>query len=134
MAKRLFDRLALFGRARFDLPIPTSPVRPPQRRYAVNLLDMSDPTRLWDEAMATLYEPLDLAVRGHFMPSTIVASWLKTVGLLRKTRHRGRARVHWMFPSAWRRTTWSGSATWRRLPNEPERSRAASTCRLAPFA
>ena len=97
MAKRLFDRLALFGRARFDLPITTSPVRPPQRRYAVNLLDMSDPTRLRDEAMATLYEPLDLAVRGHFMPSTILSSWLKTVGLLRKTPHRGRARVRWMF-------------------------------------
>src|SRR5260370_14351968 len=97
MAKRLFDRLALFGRARFARPIPTSPVRPPQRRYAVNLLDMSDPTRLRDEAMVPLYEPLDLAVGGHFMPSTIVSSWLKTVGLLRKTRHRGRARVRWMF-------------------------------------
>jgi transposase len=26
-----------------------------------------------------------------------IFGWLKTVGLLRKTRHRGRARVHWMF-------------------------------------
>jgi hypothetical protein len=92
MAKRLFDRLAFFGRAWFDLPTATSPVRPPQRRYAVNLLDMGDPTLLRDEAMATLYEPLDLAVRGHLCPPR-----LKTIGLLRKTQHRGRARVRWMF-------------------------------------
>jgi len=26
-----------------------------------------------------------------------IFGWLKTVGLLRKTRHRGRRRVHWMF-------------------------------------
>ena len=26
-----------------------------------------------------------------------IFGWLKTVGLLRKTRHRGRARVSWMF-------------------------------------
>jgi hypothetical protein len=26
-----------------------------------------------------------------------IFGWLKTVGLLRKTRHRGRAHVSWMF-------------------------------------
>src|SRR5256712_11769971 len=74
MPKRLFDRLTLFGRARLDVTITTGPVRPTQRRYAMNLLDMSDPPRFRDEAMVTLHELLNLGVRGHFMPSTIVPS------------------------------------------------------------
>src|SRR5207245_10903794 len=72
MPKRLFDRLTLFGRARLDVTIPTGAVRLTQRRYAVNLLDMGDPPRFRDEAMMTLHELLNLVVRGHFLPSTIV--------------------------------------------------------------
>src|SRR2546425_684466 len=51
--------------------------RPTQRRYAVNLLDMSDPPRFRDEAVVMLHELLNLGVRGHFMPSTIVPSCLR---------------------------------------------------------
>ena len=29
-----------------------------------------------------------------------IFGWLKTIGLMRKTRHRGRARVDWMFTFA----------------------------------
>src|SRR5213596_785035 len=65
MPKRLFDRLTLFGRARIDVTIPTGPVRPTQRRYAVNLLDMSDPPRFRDEAVVALHELMNLGVRGH---------------------------------------------------------------------
>jgi hypothetical protein len=74
MPKGLFDRLTLFGRARLDVTIPTGPVRPPQRRYAVNLLDMKDPPRFGDEAVVTLHELLNLRVRRHFLPSTIADS------------------------------------------------------------
>jgi len=42
MPKRLFDRLTLFGRARLDVTIPTGPVRPTQRRDAVNFLGVSE--------------------------------------------------------------------------------------------
>jgi hypothetical protein len=45
MPKRLFDRLALFLRARLDVTIVAGPVGLAQRRYAVNLLDMRDPSR-----------------------------------------------------------------------------------------
>src|SRR5881296_680280 len=69
MPKRLFDRLTLFGRARLDVTIPTGPVRPTQRRYAVNLLDMSDPPCFRDEAVVALHELLNLGVRGHCMLS-----------------------------------------------------------------
>jgi len=51
MPKRLFDRLTLFWRARLDVTAATGPVRPTERRYAVNLLDMSDPPRFRDEAL-----------------------------------------------------------------------------------
>ena len=56
MPKRLFDRLTLFGRARLDVTTAAGPVRFTQRRYAVNLLDMRDPSRLRDEAVVTLHE------------------------------------------------------------------------------
>src|SRR5207244_11853342 len=77
MPKRLLDRLTLFGRAWLDVTIPTGSVRPTQRRYAVNLLDMSDPPRFRDEAVVMLPELLSLGVRGHCMPSTIVPSCLR---------------------------------------------------------
>ena len=67
MPKRLLDRLSLFGRARLDVTIATGAARSPQRRYTVNLLDMSDPSHFRDEAVATLHELLDLGVRGHFI-------------------------------------------------------------------
>ena len=53
--------------ARLDVTIATRPVRPTQRRYAVDLLDMNDPPRLRDEAVVTLHELLNLGVRGHFL-------------------------------------------------------------------
>jgi hypothetical protein len=68
MPKRLLDGLALFGRARLDVTIPTGPVRRTQGRDAVNLLDMSDPPRFRDEAVMLLHELLDLGVRGRFRP------------------------------------------------------------------
>jgi IS5 family transposase len=37
---------------------------------------------------------------------------LKTVAGLRKTRHRGIARVEWMFTLHWQATTCCGCATW----------------------
>src|SRR5438876_4064797 len=75
MPKRLFDRLPLFGRARLDVTIATGALRSTHGRYAVNLLDMSDPSRFRDEAVVTLHELLNLGGRGHFMPSTIVPSF-----------------------------------------------------------
>jgi hypothetical protein len=72
MPKRLFDRLALFRRARLDVAIATGPVRPTQRRDAVNFLDMSDPSRFGDKAVVTLHELLNLGVCGHFISSTNV--------------------------------------------------------------
>jgi hypothetical protein len=77
MPKRLFDRLALFLRARLDVAIVASPVGLTQRRYAVNLLDVRDPSRFRNEAVVTLHELLNLGVRGHFMSSTIVPSCMK---------------------------------------------------------
>jgi hypothetical protein len=77
MPKRLFDRLTLFGRAWLDVTISTGPVRPPQRRYAMKLLNMEDPPRLRDEAVVTLHELLNLGVRRHFLPSTIVPSYTR---------------------------------------------------------
>jgi len=74
MPKRLFDRLTLFGWARLDVTITTGPVRPTQRRYAVNLLDMSDPPSFRDEAVVMLHELLDLVVRGHLVSSAIAPS------------------------------------------------------------
>jgi len=68
MPKRLFDCLTLFGRARLYVTIPTGPVRPTQRRHAVNLLDMSDRPHFWDEAVVMLHELLNLGVGGDFMP------------------------------------------------------------------
>jgi hypothetical protein len=72
MPKRLFDHLALFRRGRLDVTIATGPVRPTQRRYLVNLLDMSDPSRFRDEAVVMLHELLNLGVRGHFISSASV--------------------------------------------------------------
>jgi transposase len=46
-----------------------------------------------------------------------IFGWVKTVGGLRKTRHRGLERVGWIFTSRWRPTTWSGCAIWR--PQRP---------------
>jgi hypothetical protein len=43
MLERPFDRLAPFRWARLDVTIATGPVRPAQRREAVNLLDVSEP-------------------------------------------------------------------------------------------
>ena len=40
-----------------------------------------------------------------------IFGWLKTIALLRKTRHRGVRRVGWMFTFGRPSTTWSGSAT-----------------------
>src|SRR2546422_699524 len=77
MPKRLFDRLTLFGRARLDVTITTGPVRPTQRWYAMNLLDMSDPPRFRDEAVVMLHELLNLGVRGHFLSSTMVPYWMR---------------------------------------------------------
>src|SRR3989441_13276077 len=74
MPKRLFDRLTLFGRARLDVTIATGALRPTHGRYAVDLFNVSDPPRFRDEAVVTLHELLNLGVRGHFMPSTIVPS------------------------------------------------------------
>ena len=62
MPKRLFDRLALFLRARLDVAIVAGPVGLTQRRYVVNLLDMRDPSRFWNEAVVTLHELLNLGV------------------------------------------------------------------------
>jgi len=64
MAKRLFDRLALFGWARLDVTTAAGPVRFTAHRYAV--FHMRDPSRLRDEAVVTLHELLNLGVRGHF--------------------------------------------------------------------
>jgi hypothetical protein len=72
MPERFFDRLALFLRARLDVTIVTGAVRLTQRRYAVNLFDMSDPSPSRDEAVVTLHELLNLRVRGHFISSKIV--------------------------------------------------------------
>jgi hypothetical protein len=55
MPKRLFDRLALFGWARLDSPIPTAPFRLTQR--------------FREEAVAALHELLNLDIRGHSCPS-----------------------------------------------------------------
>jgi hypothetical protein len=72
MSERLFDRLALFLRAPLDVAIATGAVRLTQRRYAVSLFDMSDPSRFRDEAMVTLHELLNLGVRGYRISSPIV--------------------------------------------------------------
>ena len=48
---RCFDRLALFLRARLDVAIVAGSIGLTQRRYAVNLFDMSDPPRFRDEAV-----------------------------------------------------------------------------------
>ena len=74
VSKGLFDRLTLLGRAWLDVTIPTGSLRLTQRGYAVNLFDMSDPPRFRDEAVVMLHELLNLAVGGHFMPSTIIPS------------------------------------------------------------
>src|SRR5438094_2139686 len=74
MPKRLFDRLTLVGRARLDVTIATGALRPTHGRYAVNLLDVSDPSRLRDETVVTLHELLNLGGGGHVMSSTIVPS------------------------------------------------------------
>src|SRR5712664_1788785 len=63
--KRLFDDLALLGRARYDAPATTGAVRRSARRQAPKRLDMSDPTRLRDEAVMPLNEVLYLAVGRH---------------------------------------------------------------------
>ena len=35
-----------------------------------------------------------------------IFGWLKTVGMMRKTRQRGTGKVGWSLPSPWRPTTW----------------------------
>jgi Transposase DDE domain len=47
-----------------------------------------------------------------------IFGWLKTVGLMRKTRHRGTRRVDWMFTLRWPPTTWFASATSPPRPHE----------------
>ena len=48
--------------------------------------------------------------------------WMKTVGLMRKLRHRGGARVNWNFIFTARRLTWSGCAhCW---PSQPDGTKA----------
>jgi hypothetical protein len=74
MPERFFDRLALVLRARLDVAIVTGAGRLTQRRYAVNLFDMRDPSRFRDEAVVMLHELLNLDVRGHFISSRIVPS------------------------------------------------------------
>jgi len=54
MPKRLFDCLPLLGRAGLQMTTPTGPLRPAQRQYAVNFLDMGDPPRFRDEAVVML--------------------------------------------------------------------------------
>src|SRR5438094_10015608 len=76
MPKRLLDRLTLFGRAWLDITIPTGSVHPTQRRYAVNLLDMSDPPRVLDEAVVMLQELVNRGLRGGCTPCTIGSSCL----------------------------------------------------------
>ena len=51
-----------------------------------------------------------------------IFGWVKTVGGLRKTRHRGVARVDWMFSFDWRPTTWLECATWRLHQHESPRA------------
>jgi len=77
MPKRLFDRLALFGRARLEITITPGAVRSTDRWHAVNLLDMSDPPSFRDEAVVTLHELLNLDVCGHFISSTIVSWYMR---------------------------------------------------------
>ena len=61
--QRLFDRLALFLRAPLNVTIVTGAVRLTQRRGAVSLLDVRDPSRFRGEAMVTLHELLNLGTR-----------------------------------------------------------------------
>jgi hypothetical protein len=77
MPKRLFDRLALFGRARLEITITPGALRSTNRWHAVNLLDMSDPPSFRDEAVVTLHELLNLDVCGHFISSTIVSWYMR---------------------------------------------------------
>src|SRR5712691_10444302 len=63
--KRLFDGLALFGRARFDATTLPGAVRCTARWQASKRLDMSDPTGLRDEAVMFLNELLYLNVGRH---------------------------------------------------------------------
>jgi len=42
-----------------------------------------------------------------------IFGWMKTVGNLRKTRHRGQDRVGWVFTSLLRLTIWCECANWR---------------------
>ena len=77
MPKRLFDRLTLVGRARLEVTIATGASRPTHGRYAMNLLDVSDPSRFRDEAVVTLHELLNLGRRGYFVPSTIVPTCMR---------------------------------------------------------
>ena len=51
MAKRLFDCLMLFGRARDDTTTTTGAVRGAARGQASERLDMSDPRGFRNEAM-----------------------------------------------------------------------------------
>src|SRR2546425_10599854 len=99
MPKRLFDRLTLFGRARLDVTITTGPVRPTQGRYAVNLLAMSDPPSFRDEAVVMLHELLNLGVRGHFRPSTIVPACMRMSYVAGGTDLR--AGGAWSMPRSW---------------------------------
>ena len=53
--------------------------------------------------------------------------WIKTVGGLRKTRHRGRARVGWLFTRPRPPATWSACPScWRQaiMPESPARPKA----------
>ena len=47
-----------------------------------------------------------------------IFGWMKTIGGLRKTRHRGADRVGWVFTFVAPPTTWSGCATSCQSPPE----------------
>jgi hypothetical protein len=47
-----------------------------------------------------------------------IVGWLKTIAQLRKTRHRGTARVEWRFIFGLAASTWSACEIWPRNPDE----------------
>jgi len=95
--KRLFDGLALFGRARFDATTLPGAVRCPARRQASKRLDMSDPTGLRDEAVMLLNELLYLNVGRHSChprgPSSVTGAYGATAATLLRGESRSARRV-----------------------------------------
>src|SRR3989475_11977344 len=97
--KRLFDGLALFGRARFDATTLPGAVRCPARRQASKRFDMSDPTGLRDEAVMLLNELLYLNVGRHSChPRARARAW--PVSMVPRRRRCCAAKV--APPGAWR--------------------------------